>query len=40
MRDVLAMQKSEANTEFCKFIVKNYKNWLTKPDEHANQYIC
>ena len=35
MRDVLAMQKSEANTEFCKFIVKNYKNWLSKPDEHT-----
>ena len=35
MRDVLAMQKSEANTEFCKFIVKNYKNWLNKPDENT-----
>ncbi len=35
MRDVLVMQKSEANTEFCKFIVKNYKSWLNKPDENA-----
>ena len=32
MRDVLAMQKSEANTEFSKFIVKNYKNWSQHPD--------
>jgi CheY-like chemotaxis protein len=35
MRDVLAMQKSEANTEFCKFIIKNYKSWIQKPDEHT-----
>lgn len=35
MRDVLAMQKSEANTEFCKFVVKNYKNWLNKPDANT-----
>jgi YesN/AraC family two-component response regulator len=35
MRDVLAMQKSEANTEFCKFIIKNYKNWLNKPDDNT-----
>ncbi|MFI5134664.1 MAG: PglZ domain-containing protein [Chitinophagales bacterium] len=35
MREVLAMQKSEANTEFCKFIIKNYKSWVQKPDEHT-----
>lgn len=35
MRDVLTMQKSEANTEFCKFIIKNYKNWVNKPDDNA-----
>jgi DNA-binding response OmpR family regulator len=35
MRDVLTMQKSEANTEFCKFIIRNYKSWIQKPDEHT-----
>ncbi|MBA3648191.1 MAG: bifunctional response regulator/alkaline phosphatase family protein [Chitinophagales bacterium] len=35
MRDVLVMQKSEANTEFCKFIAKNYKSWLSKTDGDA-----
>ncbi|HAP00746.1 MAG TPA: two-component system response regulator [Bacteroidetes bacterium] len=33
MRDVLNMQKTEANNEFCKFVTKNYINWLNKPDE-------
>ncbi|MEI7803099.1 MAG: bifunctional response regulator/alkaline phosphatase family protein, partial [Bacteroidota bacterium] len=33
MRDVLNMQKSEANSEFCKFVSKNYLKWLNKPDE-------
>lgn len=28
MGDILAMQKSEANAEFSKFVVKNYLNWL------------
>jgi CheY-like chemotaxis protein len=28
MREVLLMQKSEANTEFSKFIGKNYINWM------------
>ncbi len=28
MREVLNMQKSEANTEFFKFINKNYHNWM------------
>lgn len=28
MQDVLAMQKKEANTEFFKFINKNYINWI------------
>ncbi len=27
MADILAMQKSEANAEFSKFIVKNYEDW-------------
>ena len=28
MEDVFAMQKSEANASFCKFITKNYESWL------------
>lgn len=32
MNEVLTMQKSEANTEFSKFVIKNYLNWLNKPD--------
>src|SRR4030095_8269122 len=35
MRNVLTMQKAEANTEFCKYIAKNYKNWLNKPDDQT-----
>jgi len=32
MGEILAMQKAEANTEFSKFIVKNYVRWLSKQD--------
>ncbi len=32
MSDILAMQKGEANTEFSKFVVKNYMKWM-KDDE-------
>jgi CheY-like chemotaxis protein len=28
MGDILAMQKSEANAQFSKFVVKNYLNWI------------
>src|ERR1700760_242450 len=28
MREVFYTQKQEANTEFCKFITKNYSSWL------------
>lgn len=35
MKEVLTMQKSEANTEFCKFVSKHYINWINKPDEHT-----
>ncbi len=28
MSDILAMQKSEANTEFSKFVVKRYQKWI------------
>lgn len=31
MADILAMQKGEANTEFSKFIVKNYMSWMSNP---------
>jgi len=31
MREVLEMQKSEANTNFTKFIYKNYESWLNDP---------
>jgi DNA-binding response OmpR family regulator len=33
MASVLQMQKQEANTEFNKFVIKNYVKWLSKPDE-------
>ena len=29
MADILSMQKGEANTEFSKFIVKNYLSWMS-----------
>lgn len=28
MRDILATQKSEANSEFSRFVVRNYENWI------------
>ncbi len=28
MKEVLAMQKSEANNEFCKYVIKNYVAWV------------
>ncbi len=33
MADILAMQKSEANAEFSKFIAKNYLNWIENEDD-------
>ena len=33
MSDILAMQKSEANNEFSKFIVKNYIDWVNTDNE-------
>ena len=33
MKEVLEMQKSEANTEFNKFIIKNYKKWMQNEAE-------
>ena len=31
MSEVLNMQKSEANANFCKFIIDNYEDWLNDP---------
>lgn len=28
MGDILAMQKSEANSEFCKYVIKRYLDWI------------
>jgi CheY-like chemotaxis protein len=33
MADILAMQKSEANSEFSKFVVKRYIDWINAPDD-------
>jgi CheY-like chemotaxis protein len=33
MNEILAMQKADANTQFCKFIEKNYVDWLQSPGE-------
>ncbi len=33
MAEVLEAQKVEANSNFCKFIRKNYENWLNNPNE-------
>ncbi len=32
MHEILTMQKAEANTQFCKFVEKNYLDWVKKPD--------
>jgi CheY-like chemotaxis protein len=31
MTEILAMQKSEANANFCKFIIDEYEDWLNDP---------
>lgn len=33
MADILAMQKQEANTEFSKFVTKNYLDWIQEKKE-------
>ena len=33
MGDILAMQKSEANNEFSKYVVKNYLDWLAQKED-------
>lgn len=35
MGEILANQKGEANAEFCKFVMKNYPNWLDKNNTNA-----
>jgi hypothetical protein len=35
MMEVLKMQKADANTQFCKFVEKNYVNWLNGKDNKA-----
>lgn len=35
MQEVLLSQKNEANTEFFKFIAKNYSDWVTNPAAEA-----
>lgn len=32
MHEILTMQKAEANAQFCKFIEKNYTNWINDQD--------
>lgn len=32
MSEILEMQKSEANTNFSKFVINNYESWLNDPD--------
>ncbi|MEM1327336.1 MAG: response regulator [Bacteroidota bacterium] len=33
MTDILAMQKSEANAEFSRYVIKNYIDWVSGQDE-------
>lgn len=35
MHEIFTMQKAEANQEFTKFVVKNYQDWIAKPDDNA-----
>jgi response regulator of citrate/malate metabolism len=36
MHEILTLQKAEANTQFCKFVERNYLNWIKNPDTGAN----
>jgi CheY-like chemotaxis protein len=33
MHEILTLQKAEANTQFCKFVEKNYLNWVKDPEK-------
>jgi DNA-binding response OmpR family regulator len=32
MHEILTLQKAEANTQFCKFVERNYLGWIKNPD--------
>src|ERR1700759_4727946 len=32
MHEILTLQKAEANTQFCKFIERNYLDWIKNPE--------
>ena len=32
MHEILTLQKAEANTQFCKFVERNYLDWIKNPD--------
>jgi len=32
MHEILTLQKAEANMQFCKFVERNYLNWIKNPD--------
>jgi CheY-like chemotaxis protein len=32
MHEILTLQKAEANTQFCKFVERNYLDWVKNPD--------
>jgi DNA-binding response OmpR family regulator len=32
MHEILTLQKAEANTQFCKFVERNYIDWIQNPD--------
>src|SRR6201991_2327314 len=32
MHEILTLQKEEANSQFCKFVEKNYLNWIKNPE--------
>ena len=36
MKEMLAMQKREANVEFCKFVRKNYMSWMETLVQHQS----
>ena len=39
MKEVFQSQKNEANVEFCKFVDKQYLNWVGKPEKTAQIHV-
>ena len=35
IKEVLTYQKTEANQEFCKFVRRNYYNWINKRSDET-----